>query len=135
MNTTAIENHNFKTEVSELLHLVVHALYSHKDIFLRELISNASDALDKVRFESLQDNTLLGSDTVLKIKLIRDDKNNTLTISDNGIGITEEQLRSKNSYGIISMKERTTALGGIFTITGQARKGTTISLTIPAGLS
>lgn len=91
MVTTA-ERYNFKTEVHQLLDLVIHSLYSHRDIFLRELISNASDAIDKIRFDSLKDQTLLGTDTEFKIKIVRDDKNNTLTISDNGIGMTKTEL-------------------------------------------
>jgi molecular chaperone HtpG len=92
MANTTIESFEFKTEVNQLLDLVIHSLYSHKDIFLRELISNASDALDKLRFESLKDQALLGDDHDLKITLVRDDKNKTLTIIDNGIGMSHEEL-------------------------------------------
>lgn len=92
MTNTTVESFEFKTEVNQLLDLVIHSLYSHKDIFLRELISNASDALDKLRFESLKDQALLGNDTELKILLVRDDKKKTLTIIDNGIGMSREEL-------------------------------------------
>ena len=94
------EKFEFKTEVNQLLNLVVHSLYSHREIFLRELISNASDALDKLRFESLQNKDLLGTDSVLKIKLFRDDKAGTLTITDNGIGMTKDELI--NNLGTIA---------------------------------
>jgi molecular chaperone HtpG len=89
---TTKEKFEFKTEVNQLLDLVVHSLYSHKDIFLRELLSNASDAIDKVRYQGLTNQDLLEDNSDWKIKLIRDDKKNTLTISDNGIGMTHEDL-------------------------------------------
>ncbi|HNI10804.1 MAG TPA: molecular chaperone HtpG [bacterium] len=82
----------FKTEVKELLHLMIHSLYSHKEIFLRELISNASDAIDKVRYLSLTDSQISGGDADWKIKLKIDKEAGTLTISDNGIGMTEEEI-------------------------------------------
>ncbi|GBR77351.1 molecular chaperone HtpG [Candidatus Termititenax dinenymphae] len=94
------EKFEFKTEVNQLLELVIHSLYSHREIFLRELISNASDALDKLRFESLKNKDLLGTDTDLRIKLFRDDKAGTLTITDNGIGMTREALI--NNLGTIA---------------------------------
>ncbi len=97
--------------------------------------SGVSLAIFRILQESLTNISRHSGASSLEISLGHAKDSVQLIISDNGIGITEEQLRSKNSYGIISMKERTTALGGIFTITGQARKGTTICLTIPGGLS
>ena len=82
----------FKTEVQDLLNLVISALYSNKDIFLRELISNASDAVDKLRFESLSKKKLLDNGYSAKIKLIADKDNKTLTVSDNGIGMTKDEI-------------------------------------------
>lgn len=82
----------FKTEVSRLLDIVIHSLYSNKDIFLRELISNASDAIDKVRYVGLTDSSMYADGTDWKIKLIADKDNNTLTISDNGIGMTYDEV-------------------------------------------
>ncbi len=82
----------FKTEVKELLDLMIHSLYSHKEIFLRELISNASDAIDKARFDSLTNPDLLGGDDKWKIKVIPDAKAGTVTISDNGIGMTKDEI-------------------------------------------
>lgn len=75
-----------------MLHLVVHSLYSNKEIFLRELVSNASDALDKLRFRAVTDKDLLDPDEILKIRLIPDEQAGTLTVSDNGIGMTREEL-------------------------------------------
>src|SRR5213078_4555117 len=86
------ETLQFRTELKQLLHLIVHSLYSHKDIFLRELISNASDAIDKVRFESLTKHELGEGDTDWKIKIVPDKTAGTLTISDNGIGMTREEM-------------------------------------------
>lgn len=82
----------FKTELKQLLHLIVHSLYSHKDIFLRELISNASDAIDTVRFQTLTDAALAESNTEWKIRLIPDPEKGTLTISDNGIGMSRSTI-------------------------------------------
>src|SRR5277367_2287256 len=86
------ETMQFKTELKQLLHLIVHSLYSHKDIFLRELISNASDAIDRVRFQSLTKLELLEDNSDWKIKLIPDEANGTLTISDNGVGMSRETI-------------------------------------------
>jgi molecular chaperone HtpG len=80
----------FKTEVKQLLDLVIHSLYSNKEIFLRELVSNASDAIDRARFESLTNSEILEGDSDWKIKISRDEKAGTITISDNGIGLDKE---------------------------------------------
>lgn len=84
----------FQTEVKKMLHLVVHSLYSNKEIFLRELVSNASDALDKLRFLALSDASLYEQDSDLKITVAFDAKHKTLTISDNGIGMTWDEAVS-----------------------------------------
>ena len=88
----AKSKYKFKTDVKQLLDLVTHSLYSHKDVFLRELISNASDAIDKVRFESLTNADLLEDNSDWKIKFYVDKEKKTLTISDNGCGMTREDL-------------------------------------------
>ena len=88
----AAETMQFKTELKQLLHLIIHSLYSHKDIFLRELISNASDAIDRIRFQSLTQPELLEDNADWKIKLIPDEANRTLTISDNGVGMSHETI-------------------------------------------
>jgi molecular chaperone HtpG len=87
----AVETMEFKTEVKELLNLMIHSLYSHKEIFLRELISNASDAIDKARHESLTNREIAEACGEWKIKITLDKTANTLTISDNGIGLTREE--------------------------------------------
>ncbi len=86
------ETFEFKTEVQQLLKLIINSLYSNQEIFLRELISNASDAIDKLRFKSQTENGLLGDDTDFCIKIIPDAKKRTLEISDNGIGMTREEV-------------------------------------------
>lgn len=88
------ENLEFKTEVKQLLDLMIHSLYSHKEIFLRELISNASDAIDKARYESLTDSSLMENDKEWKIKLTADKEAGTLTISDNGTGMSKDEIIS-----------------------------------------
>src|SRR5467141_1785859 len=91
-NAMSAETMPFRTELKQLLHLIIHSLYSHKDIFLRELISNASDAIDRVRFQSLTNAELLEGNSNWKIKLIPDAAKRTLTISDNGIGLSRETI-------------------------------------------
>lgn len=86
------ETLNFQTEVKQLLNLVVHSLYSNKEIFLRELISNASDASDKLRFEALSDPALYENDSELSIKVSIDPTAKTITISDNGIGMNRDEV-------------------------------------------
>ena len=86
------ETHEFKTEVKQLLNLIINSLYSNKEIFLRELISNASDAIDKLRFQAQTEEDILGDDTEFKIKIERDAIKNTLTVEDNGIGMTYDEV-------------------------------------------
>jgi len=86
------ETLEFKAEVSQVLDLVIRSLYSNKEIFLRELISNASDAAEKLRFESLTDEGLLGGESDLRIRVELDKETGTLTISDNGIGMDRQEI-------------------------------------------
>ena len=86
------ETRGFETEVNQLLDLMIHSLYSNKDIFLRELVSNASDACDKLRFTAVSDAKLYEDDIELKIKVSYDKENRTITINDNGIGMTREEV-------------------------------------------
>src|SRR5438552_11192160 len=86
------ETLGFQAEVKQLLHLMVHSLYGNKEIFLRELISNASDAGDKLRFEALADQALWESDPNLKIDVSFDKAARTITISDNGVGMSREEV-------------------------------------------
>lgn len=87
------ETLGFQTEVKHLLHLMIHSLYSNKEIFLRELISNASDAADKLRFEALSNDGLYDGDSELKIRIAFDRGAKTITVSDNGIGMTREEVQ------------------------------------------
>ena len=89
--STNKETLGFQTEVKQLLHLMIHSLYSNKEIFLRELVSNASDACDKLRFEALNNSALYGDDGDLKIRVAFDKEARTITISDNGIGLSRDE--------------------------------------------
>jgi molecular chaperone HtpG len=82
---------SFQAEVAQLLHLVTHSLYSNKEIFLRELISNASDACDKLRFEAINNSSLMAGDTELQVKVTLNKDAKTLTITDNGIGMSQQE--------------------------------------------
>src|SRR5207302_4791945 len=90
--TTNMESFQFQAEARQILDLMIHSLYTQKEIFLRELISNASDALDRLRFEALSHPGLIGSDEKLEIWIESDSKERTLTISDNGIGMSRDEV-------------------------------------------
>jgi molecular chaperone HtpG len=89
---TSKQTHQFKTEVQQILNLIINSLYSHQDIFLRELISNASDAIDKLRFKAQTEPDILGDDSEFKIKIKPDGIAQLLEISDNGIGMTYDEV-------------------------------------------
>ena len=97
---TAAKKYEFKAEVKQLLDILVHSLYTSREIFLRELISNASDALDKVRFESTKGNEISDNDLPLEIRIDFDEKKKLITISDTGIGMTKDELI--NNIGTIA---------------------------------
>ncbi len=86
------EKHEFQAEVREVLNLMIHSLYSNREIFLRELISNASDACDKLRFKALQNADMLGGDSELKIEIEIDEEAGLVTIRDNGIGMSRQDV-------------------------------------------
>ena len=88
----ATETRGFQTEAKKLLQLMINSLYSNKEIFLRELISNASDAIDKLRFESLANPELISEDADFRIRIEFDKEEGTLTISDNGIGMSRDEV-------------------------------------------
>ncbi|MBR0907452.1 molecular chaperone HtpG [Bradyrhizobium liaoningense] len=116
---TAVHTQPFQAEVSELLHLMVHSVYSETDIFLRELVSNASDACDKLRYEAIASPALLGEGDALKIRIIPDKTAGTLTIADNGIGMERQELidhlgtiaRSGTKAFVSKLKEAKDGLG------------------------
>ena len=86
------EERQFQTEVQQVLQILIHSLYTQKEVFLRELISNASDALDKIRFRSLTDRDIVDPDAELEIDIQVDTSAKTLTITDTGIGMTRDEV-------------------------------------------
>lgn len=92
MSATTKENLQFQTEVNQLLHLMIHSLYSNKEIFLRELISNGSDACDKLRFEAIGNDSLYENDSDLRVEVEFDSKAGTITVRDNGIGMSRDEV-------------------------------------------
>jgi molecular chaperone HtpG len=116
---TAVHTQPFQAEVSELLHLMVHSVYSETDIFLRELVSNASDACDKLRYEAIANPALLGEGDALKIRIIPNKTAGTLAIADNGIGMERQELidhlgtiaRSGTKAFVSKLKEAKDGLG------------------------
>src|SRR5436853_5209698 len=91
-DTAAAESQPFQAEVAELLHLMVHSVYSETDIFLRELISNGSDACDKLRYEAIANPDLIADGAPPNIKIVPDKKANTLSVIDSGIGMDRQEL-------------------------------------------
>src|SRR5215831_16080941 len=90
--TSTRETLSFQAEVNQLLHLMVHSLYGNKEIFLRELVSNASDAADKLRFEAMADTALFENEPDLKIRVSHDAAARTIIVSDNGIGMSRQEV-------------------------------------------
>jgi molecular chaperone HtpG len=92
MTTAEKQTLDFQAEIKQLLHLMIHSLYSNKEIFLRELISNASDAADKLRFEAINQAGLYENDSELHIQVSFNNDARTITIADNGIGMSREEV-------------------------------------------
>ena len=99
------ERHQFQAEVSRLLNIVAHSLYSEKEIFLRELISNASDACDKLRYAALTDANLASGDSEYRIDIRFDKEARTLTVTDNGIGLNNQDLIDNMNKAQKNLKE------------------------------
>src|SRR5262250_1972417 len=92
VNETKNETRAFEADVSKLLHMMVHSVYSDRDVFLRELISNAADACERLRYEAIGCLSLLGTDSTFRITLAIDADNKALTVEDNGIGMNRDEL-------------------------------------------
>ena len=118
-DTSATETRRFEAEVEQVLKLVTHSLYSHKEIFLRELVSNASDALDKLRFEAIAKPELTAGDTDLHVEISFDKTARTLTLRDNGIGMSRDEVIE--NIGTIARSGTRRFLDAL---TGDARKDT-----------
>ncbi|MGB8434398.1 MAG: molecular chaperone HtpG [Burkholderiales bacterium] len=117
VSETVKETLSFQAEVKQLLHLMIHSLYSNKEIFLRELISNASDAADKLRFEALSNSALLGEESELRIRVTVDPQARTITVSDNGVGMSRDEVVA--NLGTIARSGTREFLG---TLTGDQAK-------------
>lgn len=118
-----IESHEYQTEVTRLMDIIVNSLYTHKEVFLRELISNAADALEKIRFLSLSDESILGEEKKLEIRISANKEKNILSITDTGIGMTKDDLI--NNLGTIAKSgtsnflEAISKSGGDMSLIGQ----------------
>ena len=122
--TVQKQKHGFQAEVKQLLQLMIHSLYSNKEIFLRELVSNASDAADKLRFKALSDASLFENDGQLRVRLVVDKENRTLTISDNGKGFDAALI--PKGIGLSNMKTRARLVKADLHIESAPGKGTRI---------
>ena len=134
----------FQAEVKQLLQLMIHSLYSNKEIFLRELISNASDAADKLRFEAIDNSALFENDPDLKITVSFDKEKRTITISDNGVGIPVEVLPklfqryqradhqiTGTGLGLLIVREIVEAHKGTVGVQSEPGKGTSARNEVP----
>lgn len=139
------ETHAFQAEINQLLSLVINSLYSHKEIFLRELVSNASDALDRLRFRAITEPELLADAPELELRIIPDAQKNTLTIEDTGVGMSEEDLkqifqpffrakhgrRGGHGVGLTIVKRLSDRFGWPVEFTSEPGRGTTVRVRFP----
>lgn len=126
-----METKQFKAESKRLLDMMINSIYTHKEIFLRELISNASDAIDKLYFKSLTDTSIGMKKDDFAIRLEADKENRTLTVSDNGIGMTDEEL--ENNLGTIANSgsfkfKRTTIWATTWTLSASSESASILPL-------
>src|SRR3989339_1543359 len=110
-NTEKVQKFEYKAEMKQLLNIIIHSLYTHPEIFLRELISNSSDALNKIRYRALTDKNIIDPESELKISINFDKKSNVLSIEDTGIGMTEDDLI--NNLGTVARSGTLEFLKGI----------------------
>ena len=144
--TAQVETLEFQSEARQLLQLMIHSIYSNKDVFLRELISNASDALDKLRLEAFRDKDLQADTSDLHIAIEVDREQRTLTVRDNGIGIPEDVLptvfdrfeghapagrRRGAGLGLAIVKSLVELHGGSIELASAEGKGTTVVVRLP----
>ena len=147
-STPELKKHSFEAEVAQLLHLVTHSLYSNADIFVRELVSNASDACDKLRFEANNDDSLYEDDGELRIRIAVDEEAKTITFTDNGIGMAHETVvalfkiahnatvkgtanEQGTGLGLLLCKEFIDMHGGVILVDSKPRKGSAFRCLFP----
>ena len=141
-----IEKHSFGAEVGKILQLMIHSLYENREIFLRELVSNASDACDTLRYQAITKPELIKDDSELKISISADVKKKTLTIKDNGIGITPKfkekifdmykRLHNQSEFsgtglGLSIVKILTKKMNGTIELESSSSTGSTFKLSLP----
>ena len=142
------QTHNFQTEAKQLLQLMIHSLYSNKEIFLRELISNSSDAIDKLRFKAIEEPDLIAGDSDYRIDISFDKETKTLVVADNGIGMSEEAIAKLfqpfsqaeesttrvyggTGLGMTITKTLVDLMNGSIDVKSTPGEGTTFTVTLP----
>ena len=126
------ESRPFEADVAKLLHMMVHSVYSEKEVFLRELISNAADACERLRYEAIANPGLLGEDPSPRITIGIDADKRQLTVEDNGRGF-ESSPENATSDGLRNMRQRMEDISGDFSVSPVPEGGTLVRLTAPLG--